>query len=69
MIYKPINLGQGFSDAPVPQYIVDALTTTLNNPNYLLHQYTRGFVSNLLLLVLTKCTDMCKQEQQTLMTA
>lgn len=46
--YKPINLGQGFSDGPVPQYIIDALAATLNNPNYLLNQYTRGFVSNLL---------------------
>lgn len=57
MRYNSINLGQGYSDAPVPQYIVDALTTTLNNPNYLLNQYTRGFVSSLLLFMLLNQID------------
>lgn len=54
MKYQPINLGLGFADYPVPQYITDALVATASNPNYLLHQYTRGFVSilwNLLCIV------------------
>lgn len=45
MTYQPLNLGQGFADYPVPQYITDALASTANNPNCLLNQYTRGFVS------------------------
>ncbi|XP_055310048.1 kynurenine aminotransferase-like [Sitodiplosis mosellana] len=43
MKYQPMNLGQGFTDYPVPQYITDALTATANSPNCLLNQYTRGF--------------------------
>lgn len=43
MKYQPINLGQGFTDYPVPQYITDALAATANSPNCLLNQYTRGF--------------------------
>lgn len=45
MKYQPLNLGQGFSDYPVPKYITDALAATANSPNCLLNQYTRGFVS------------------------
>lgn len=45
MTYQPLNLGQGFADYPVPKYITDALAATANNPNCLLNQYTRGFVS------------------------
>lgn len=45
MKYQPLNLGQGFTDYPVPQYITDALASTANSPNCLLNQYTRGFVS------------------------
>lgn len=45
MTYQPLNLGQGFADYPVPKYITDALSATANNPNCLLNQYTRGFVS------------------------
>ncbi|XP_031632679.1 kynurenine--oxoglutarate transaminase 3-like [Contarinia nasturtii] len=41
--YQPLNLGQGFTDYPVPQYITDALAATANSPNCLLNQYTRGF--------------------------
>lgn len=44
MKYQPVNLGQGFTDYPVPQYITDALATTANSSNCLLNQYTRGFV-------------------------
>lgn len=45
MQYQPLNLGQGFTDYPVPQYITDALAATAKNVNPLLNQYTRGFVS------------------------
>lgn len=45
MKYQPLNLGQGFTDYPVPKYITDALAATANSPNCLLNQYTRGFVS------------------------
>lgn len=44
MKYQPLNLGQGFTDYPVPQYITDALAATAKNVNPLLNQYTRGFV-------------------------
>lgn len=43
--YQPLNLGQGFTDYPVPQYITDALASVAKSPNPLIHQYTRGFVS------------------------
>lgn len=45
--YQPLNLGQGFSDYPVPKYITDALAATASGPNPLLNQYTRGFVSEI----------------------
>lgn len=45
--YKPLNLGQGFPDYPPPKYVTDALVEVASNRN--LHQYTRGFVSRLLL--------------------
>ncbi len=41
--YKPLNLGQGFCDYPVPSYITEALAATAKSDNPLLHQYTRGF--------------------------
>lgn len=43
MQYKPLNLGQGFCDYPVPSYITEALAATAKSDNSLLHQYTRGF--------------------------
>lgn len=46
MKYQPLNLGQGFTDYPVPKYITDALAATANSSNCLLNQYTRGFVSS-----------------------
>lgn len=42
--YNPVNMGQGFSDAPPPQFVHDALNATINNPNYLLNQYARAAV-------------------------
>lgn len=52
MKYQPVNLGQGFTDYPVPQYITDALAATANSSNCLLNQYTRGFVSISVALIL-----------------
>ena len=49
--YKPINLGQGFSDAPPPPFVREALLATLNNPNYELNQYTRGAVSESIIFI------------------
>ena len=46
MQYKPINLGQGYSDAPPPPFVREALVATVNNPDYSLNQYTRGAVSD-----------------------
>ncbi|KAG4078380.1 hypothetical protein HA402_013090 [Bradysia odoriphaga] len=40
--HKPLDLGQGFCDYPVPSYITDAYTNAAKN-DHLLHQYTRGF--------------------------
>lgn len=45
LTYNPLDLGQGFPDYPVPKYITNALESTANNPDHLLNQYTRGFVS------------------------
>lgn len=45
--YNPVNLGQGFSDAPPPPFVRDALLATINNPDYsTLNQYARAAVSN-----------------------
>lgn len=47
--YKPLNLGQGFPDFAAPDYVTKALSSIASGDNVLLHQYTRGFVSNFLL--------------------
>lgn len=41
--YKPLNLGQGFTDYAVPAFIRDALAAAASSPNVLMNQYTRGF--------------------------
>lgn len=41
--YKPLNLGQGFTDYPVPEFIRKALAEAATSPNPLMNQYTRGF--------------------------
>lgn len=38
-----INLGQGFSDSPPPQYLCDALSKVLQSGNYMFNQYTRMY--------------------------
>ena len=42
--YKPLNLGQGFPNDLVPDYMVDALreVVTDQSQGVALHQYTRG---------------------------
>jgi hypothetical protein len=50
--HKPLNLGQGFPDYPPPKYVTDALAQVANSDNCLIHQYTRGFVSNRISLIL-----------------
>ena len=44
--HKAVNVGQGFIDYEPPQYLIDFWKETVNDPNILLHQYTRGFVSS-----------------------
>lgn len=41
--YKPLNLGQGFTDYAVPAFIRDALAEAATSSNPLMNQYTRGF--------------------------
>ena len=42
--YKPLNLGQGFPDDLVPNYVMDSLAE-VSQESVFLNQYTRGFVS------------------------
>lgn len=39
--YKPVNLGQGYSDYPTDEYITNALAVATNSPNCMLNQYAR----------------------------
>lgn len=41
--HKPLNLGQGFTDYPVPEFIRKALADVSTSTNPLMNQYTRGF--------------------------
>lgn len=41
--YKPLNLGQGFTDYPVPAFIREALQQAATSSNALMNQYTRGY--------------------------
>ncbi|NXC25342.1 KAT1 transaminase, partial [Campylorhamphus procurvoides] len=40
--YAKVNLGQGFPDFPVPDFLLEALRQALGG-NHMLHQYTRAF--------------------------
>ena len=42
--HKPLNLGQGFPDDLVPDYVLNTLSEVVKEPSNL-NQYTRGFVS------------------------
>ncbi|CAF1490136.1 unnamed protein product, partial [Rotaria sp. Silwood1] len=42
--HKAVNVGQGFIDYAPPSYFIDLYKETLDDPNILLHQYTRGYV-------------------------
>ena len=48
--HKPLNLGQGFPDDLVPDYVLSTLAEVVKEPANL-NQYTRGFVSVLLVVV------------------
>lgn len=49
--YKPaVNLGQGFPDYPPPAHVTKALAEIATGENHLLNQYTRGFVSFIIIL-------------------
>lgn len=43
--YQPLSLAHGFPDFLGPKYITDALISSVGNPDYMLNQYTRGFVN------------------------
>lgn len=43
--YKAVNLGQGFPDFSPPKYVQEAFCKAVNG-GPLMHQYTRGFVSD-----------------------
>lgn len=45
--YRPINLGQGYSDYPTSPYITDALAAAAKSSDCLLNQYTREAVSRI----------------------
>lgn len=45
--YRPVNLGQGFSDYPTTHHITDALAIAAKSPNCLLNQYAREGVSQI----------------------
>nr|XP_023012542.1 acyl-coenzyme A thioesterase 13-like [Leptinotarsa decemlineata] len=61
--YKPLNLGQGFPDYPPPQYIMDTLSNVAVGEDYMLHQYTRGFLK-ILNLSDGKCSAELKVEEE-----
>jgi len=41
--YQPLNLGQGFPDDLVPNFVLDCLVETVKDDNKMIHQYTRAF--------------------------
>ena len=43
--HKAVNVGQGFIDYEPPHYLIDFYKEAVNDPNILLHQYTRGYVN------------------------
>lgn len=47
--YNPLNLGQGFPDFYAPENVRKALSNATLSENPLLNQYTRGFVSSILI--------------------
>lgn len=42
--YEAVNLGQGFPDFPPPDFAVEAFRQAVTG-DFMLNQYTRGFVS------------------------
>ena len=43
--YQPLNLGQGFPDDLVPDFVLDCLRDAIADNNIMMHQYARAFVS------------------------
>lgn len=43
--YQPLSLAHGYPDFLGPKHITDALINVASNSDYMLNQYTRGFVS------------------------
>jgi len=41
--YQPLNLGQGFPDDLVPEFVIDCLRDAIKDNNIMMHQYTRAF--------------------------
>lgn len=60
--YKPLNLGQGFPDYYAPENVTNALAAIAKSDNPLLQQYTRGFVSIYLLILLRIVQSVIKHE-------
>lgn len=52
-----MNIGQGFIDYAPPQYLLDIYKEALSDGNAMVHQYTRGFVSEPGLLDLEPIVD------------
>jgi len=43
--HKAVNLGQGFPDFSPAEHVKEALKKVAGDPNVMMYQYTRGFVS------------------------
>jgi len=41
--YQPLNLGQGFPDDLVPDFVLDCLRDAIADNNIMMHQYARAF--------------------------
>ena len=42
--YQPLNLGQGFPDDLVPEFVLECLKDVTSEDNPMVHQYARAFV-------------------------
>ena len=60
--HKPLNLGQGFPDDLVPEYVTKTLTEVVEEDPVLINQYTRGHGHPRLINALSKLyTDLLKR--------
>lgn len=51
---EAVNIGQGFPDTEPPHFIVDAMKKALDSPDFMMHQYARGFGHPRLVNILAK---------------